>query len=131
MTITDTAGLLSASAAAAGSVAGSGTAKVVIRGQLAQVNGDLATLAYERAAAGSDVITLTANDGDGGVAAKKTIAVTTATSASILFFGHSIAGLGAGGATTALVTSGTDQRAALAGAVVHGRYGALGQPSQF
>ena len=78
VTVTDSAALLTATAAGGGTVGGSGTATVTIQGTLAQVNADLATLGYQRATAGSDNITLSATTSTGAVAPPLKISVTTA-----------------------------------------------------
>ncbi|MEO8926907.1 MAG: hypothetical protein ABI306_07055, partial [Caulobacteraceae bacterium] len=73
-TLTDTAGLLSATGAG---VSGSGTTSLTITGSLSQVNADLATLTASEGAPGMDVITLGATDSNGGTAAPATVSVTT------------------------------------------------------
>jgi hypothetical protein len=78
VTLSDTLGALTATTAAGGAVTGSGTAKLVLTGTLAQVNGDLATLSYVSAKAGSDSIAIGATTSTGETASPLAIAVTAA-----------------------------------------------------
>jgi hypothetical protein len=67
--LSDTAGLLSATAAAGATVTGAGTDSLTLSGGLAAVNAELATLTYDVAAAGApaaDTITVATSDGRGG-----------------------------------------------------------------
>lgn len=88
--LTDTAGRLSATNSAGGTVTGATTAKLTIVGTLAQVDGDLATLTDRIGKAGADTITITASDGNGGIAAPATIGVTAA--AALRIYSVSTAG---------------------------------------
>ena len=105
VTLTDKSGLLSATAAAGGTVTGAGTLKLVIAGTLDQVNGDLATLTYANATAASDSITVGAIDGVGGTALKKAIAVgvtmAPTPASSPVLFSQAMAALG-GASSSAL-----------------------------
>jgi hypothetical protein len=76
VTLTDSHGVLSASAVGDGdTVIASGTT-LTIAGSLSDVNSDLATLTDTNGTAGSDPITLTASDSLGASAAPQTVAVT-------------------------------------------------------
>jgi hypothetical protein len=101
VTITDSLGALSATKAAGGTVTGSGSHKLVIKGLLSQVNGDLATLSYQSAKAGADTLTLTAIDGDGGTASPHSIAVTVtaAQTATVALFSQAMSAMADAGAT--------------------------------
>jgi hypothetical protein len=66
VTLTDHAGLLSATAAAGGSITGGGTTPLNIKGTSAQVNAALATLNYTSTNGASDLIDVVTNDGRGG-----------------------------------------------------------------
>jgi hypothetical protein len=107
VTITDDLGALSATKAAGGTVTGSGSHKLVIKGLLSQVNGDLATLAYQSAKAGADTLTLTATDGDGGTASPHSIAVTVtaAQTASVALFSQAMSTMADTGATAAAMSA--------------------------
>ena len=74
VTLTDSAGLLSATGAG---VTGSGTRTLTVTGAIAAVNSALGTLGILENAAGGDTITVAANDGRGGTASRS-IGVTTA-----------------------------------------------------
>ena len=76
LTLADSNGVLTASAAGGGSVTGSGGTSLTIGGTLTQVTAALATLADTDATTPSDTITLNATDQFGNTAAQKTIAVT-------------------------------------------------------
>jgi hypothetical protein len=69
--VSDGTGLLIANTSAAdggGTITGAGTKNLTIVGTLAQINADLSTLLYEGPIIGADNITVSANDGLGGVA---------------------------------------------------------------
>ena len=75
VTLTDSYGMLSASATGGGDVvSGSGSPDLTIAGTYSQINTDLGTL-KDTATAGSDTITVNATDGFGDAALPQTIAV--------------------------------------------------------
>jgi hypothetical protein len=79
VTLKDTHGLLSANTlltGGGGTITGSGTNDLVIKGTLSQVYSDLGTLTDTDGTAGSDTITVTATDSFGNSATQQTIAVT-------------------------------------------------------
>jgi hypothetical protein len=82
VTVADTLGVLTATAAAGGTLTGSGTANISIAGTLAQVNGDLATLGYASAKTGADNIAVLVSTSTGEVSTKSIIKVTVAAAAS-------------------------------------------------
>jgi hypothetical protein len=74
--VSDSTGVLTGSAAGGGTVTGSGSAKMTMAGTLAQVNGDLATLSYSNAKAGSDSITVIATTSTAETSTPASIKVT-------------------------------------------------------
>src|SRR5208282_981279 len=77
VTLVDSAGVLSASAAGGTTVTPSNGGKTLtIVGPLSQVNTALGTLSDTDAAAGSDTIAISASDSNGGTASQQSIAVT-------------------------------------------------------
>jgi hypothetical protein len=71
VTVTDKLGLLSATAAAGGTVAGNNSKKLTLSGSLAAVDAELSTLAYldklsGKATSATDTLTVTTADGHGG-----------------------------------------------------------------
>jgi D-alanine-D-alanine ligase-like ATP-grasp enzyme len=111
VTVSDVSGVLSGSAAAGGTFTGSGSARVTIGGTLAQVNGDLATLSYSNAKAGTDTINLAASSSTSTSSSPLAIKVTissTPTKPKSLFdtaqFVQSMAAMGSSGGTGPWVT---------------------------
>lgn len=82
VTLTDTKGKLSATGTG---VSGSGTIGLTLKGTLAQVNADLATVKDTEATAVSDKITLHATDSLGNIATAETISVAVNQSAKLTF----------------------------------------------
>jgi hypothetical protein len=76
VTITDTIGQLSASNSGGGTVTGSGSAALTISGTFAQVNTDLATLAYLASTTGTDTITVNSIDSLGAKGLQASVPVT-------------------------------------------------------
>ena len=77
VTVSDTAGALSANASGTGTVSGSQSNRLVLKGSLADINTELASLTYKAAAAGSDTIQIAVRD-QHNAAAAQSIAITTA-----------------------------------------------------
>jgi len=104
-TLSDTGGILTV-VNKGGVVTGSGSTKLTIAGTLSQVDADLATLTYKKAATGGDTISITANDGNGGTAAPASIAVTVGSGPAAvdlsLFSQYVASGFGADGAGAGL-----------------------------
>jgi hypothetical protein len=88
VTVTDTVGILTANTSVSGgggSIKGSGSKTLTIKGTLAQVDADLTTLAYDNPSGLADTIQVSANNGLGGVTTQNipvTIVPTVAISVS-------------------------------------------------
>jgi hypothetical protein len=76
LAVSDSNGLLSASASGGGSLTGAGTTTLAVSGSLTQVNAALTTLSDTDSVIGGDAITITATDSNGASAWSDSIAVT-------------------------------------------------------
>jgi hypothetical protein len=90
VSLSDLTGTLAATASGGGGVVGSGSSQIILTGDLADINAELAGLTYTGAApdtalseSASDTITLQAQDGRGGASAQQQIVVTVDPSAAL------------------------------------------------
>jgi autotransporter-associated beta strand protein len=105
LTVTATAADGSVSVTAGqGTVTGSSSAKVTLKGSLAQVNADLATLSFDGLKAGAGSITLAASDSNGGKSLTAKIAVTVGAASGAVLFSQTMAAFSEGEAAHPAMT---------------------------